>query len=236
MPNESWSGERFWVDIIEKKLYPPEAIVLPEAVNELIKNENFQGKNVLDFGCGTGRFVKLAQDKGANVIGIDISKEILKVASKLIKVKHANGTNLPFDDCSFDYVLSFMVLHVIEDLEKSLHEICRVLKPEGKFLLGIVHPFSEKWNIKTGLAMQDNSTYHNIEKRKWVFNLTDGKRFDETYIHRFLEYYFDLFSKFFIVKRQLEPKLPSPYNNNKKYARIEYLIMELVKKTEGEYY
>lgn len=230
MPQNSWSGERFWVDVIEKELYPPEAITLPRAVDALIKYEDFRGKKVLDYACGTGRFGKLVQDKGADVIGIDISREILKTASKVIKVKCADGMNLPFEDGSFDYVLSFMSLHVVPDLEKAVGEISRVLMPEGKIFFGIVHPHSEKWDVKTGLAFQDNSAYLNVEKRKWVFNLTDGRKFNEEYTHRPFEYYFNIFSKYFVLNKILEPQLPQEYYGDKKYARIEYLLGTLEKK------
>lgn len=230
MALDSWSGERFWVDVIENELYPPEAITLPRAVDALIKDEDFRGKKVLDYACGTGRFGKLVQDKGADVIGIDISREILKTASKVIKVKHADGMNLPFEDSSFDYALSFMSLHVIPDFEKALCEISRVLKPDGKLFFGIVHPHSEKWDVETGLAITDNSTYLTVEKRKWVFNLTDGRTFNEEYTHRPLEHYFNTFSKYFVLNRMLEPQLPQKYYGDKKYARIEYLLGELTKK------
>jgi len=230
MPQNSWSGERFWAEVIENDLYPPEAITLPRAVNELIKDEDFKGKKVLDYACGTGRFGKLVQDRGADVIGIDISREILKAASKVIKVKCADGTSLPFEDNSFDYVLSFMSLHVMADLEKALGEISRVLKPGGTLFFGIVHPYSEKWDTKTGLAVQDNSTYKNIEKRIWVFNLNDGRKFSEEYTHGPLEYYSGAFSKLFLVDRILEPALPPKYYGDKKYARIEYLLGELTAK------
>lgn len=226
----SWSGERFWVKIIEKKLYPPGAIALPRGVKTLIKNKDFKGKKVLDHGCGTGRFGKLVQDKGADVIGIDVSEKILRTAKKYIAIKKFDGLNIPFDDDTFDYVLSFMVFMVIKDLDKVLSEIHRVLKPKGRLFFGIVHPHAEKWNTKTGLTFSDKSTYNKIGKRKWIFNLTDGSRFDEGYIHRPLEYYVKMLSKFFLVKKLLEPQLPFKYYKNREYAKREYLLGEAINK------
>jgi len=224
---ETWSGERKWVEIIENQLYPPEAITLVEGVKEMIKNESFKGKKILDHGCGTGRFGKIAQDKGANVIGIDISKKILKKAAEVIKVKQADCVKLPFKDNSFDYVFSFMVLQILnnENLEKALIEMQRILKPKGKLFFAIVHPHSEKWDSNTKKAFQDNSTYNKTESRLWVFHFKKGDIFEKFYVHKPLGYYFNLFSKYFDINKILEPSLPEKYYNEKgKYSRLEYLM------------
>jgi ubiquinone/menaquinone biosynthesis C-methylase UbiE len=65
---------------------------------------------LLDVGCGAGYFCKLANDKGAKVVGIDASVELLSVAKRRspeIKFLVGEIEELPFDDLSFDYVCGF---------------------------------------------------------------------------------------------------------------------------------
>jgi ubiquinone/menaquinone biosynthesis C-methylase UbiE len=49
---------------------------------------------------------------------------------------------LPFDDGEFDFVFSATALHYVENLSKTMSEIARVLKPEGRFIASVLHPSS----------------------------------------------------------------------------------------------
>lgn len=104
-----------------------------------------RGLAVLDVGCGTGRLtLEAARRVGPDgtAWGIDPSEEMIAFASK-----KAGGTGsaarfavapverLPFDDLTFDVVLSTFVLHHLPPLEKRecMAEVLRVLKPGGGF-------------------------------------------------------------------------------------------------------
>jgi len=72
------------------------------------------GESVLDVGCGTGQLVALMQEKGIDVIGIDASAEMIQVAQQ----KHPTADfrlaaieNLPFEDNTFDVIVSSLTLH-----------------------------------------------------------------------------------------------------------------------------
>lgn len=231
MNNESeWENEKtWWIEAGKGGLYPPEKITKVQGALELIEDENFVGKKVLDNGCGTGWFGKIIQERGANVIGTDISEPLLEEAKSQIKVTKASSYRLPFENQSFDYVISLMVIHVLAFPERALSEIYRVLKPRGKLYLGIVHPKAEKWDEKTGLCFVDMSTYDSIENRPWVFNLLDGRRFTKHYIHRPLSYYENELAKRFTVSKKLEPKFADESTQKGKYATTEYLFLELVR-------
>jgi ubiquinone/menaquinone biosynthesis C-methylase UbiE len=224
---DSWSGEEFWIEMIENNLYPPKAIAFMQGVEELIE-EDFSGKKVLDYGCGVGQVGRIVKARGGDVIGIDISDKLLEVASKYIKVKKADGENLPFEDNEFDYVMAFMVLHIMDDLDKDLSEIYRVLKPGGKFYFGIVHPNSGKWDVEKGVIYKCENDF--VEERVWMFNLTDGRKFIESYTHRPWDDYEDCFLKFFKILKKIEPELPSEYFKEGKYAKNEFLLGEMVSK------
>lgn len=232
--NEGWSGEDFWQEVIENELYPPKAIAFMQGVKALLEGNDFSGKRVLDYGCGIGQIGKLVKERGADVVGVDISDKLLEVAGKHIKAVKADGTRLPFEDESFDYVMAFMVLHIIEDIDKPLAEIARVLKSGGKFFYGIVDPHSDRWDTEKGVAYRDWSTYDQVEERVWVFNLTDGRRFDETYIHRPFHHYRDRISTHLNpppgIAQLLFPHLHPKYLKDRKYAENEFLLGEVVKK------
>ncbi|MBY4038188.1 methyltransferase domain-containing protein [Rhodococcus fascians] len=97
----------------------------------------------LELGCGTGFFLlNLMQagiaDKGSVT---DLSPGMVKVA--LRNAEHlgldvdgrvADAETIPYDDDTFDLVVGHAVLHHIPDVEQSLREVLRVLKPGGRFV------------------------------------------------------------------------------------------------------
>ncbi|HET8710619.1 MAG TPA: class I SAM-dependent methyltransferase [Spongiibacteraceae bacterium] len=97
---------------------------------------------VLDIGVGAGaNFALYDQHKVTGVTGVDPSPELLKSAAeegKRIRIPcelhQASGEDLPFDDNSFDTVVTTFTLCSVTDPERVLAEVQRVLKPAGKFL------------------------------------------------------------------------------------------------------
>lgn len=228
---DEWEDESFWIYVENNGLYPPERDTWRQGVEALLRNEDFEGKNkgkkVLDNGGGTGRLADIVNSRGAETYVTDISGPLLEEASKKAPVAKASSYSLPFGDETFDYVTSFMVLHVLENPEEAIEESWRVLKPAGKFYVGIVHPGAPKWD-EDGFCYNDLSTYHWTEKRSWVFNLTDGTCFTKSYIHRPRGFYEEGFKKFFRIEQMLEPE-NSAHLDKKKYAQREYLFFELSK-------
>lgn len=105
-----------------------------------IKNLNINPHdNVLDLCCGTGDLSGLVKKfyPEALVSGIDFSEKMLEIAKDKypnIKYFQADATNLPCEDNSFDIVMVGFGLRNIQNAEKAVEEIYRVLKPKGKFL------------------------------------------------------------------------------------------------------
>ncbi|NJD75721.1 MAG: class I SAM-dependent methyltransferase [Candidatus Methanoperedens sp.] len=94
----------------------------------------------LEVGVGSGRF---AQPLGAK-IGIDPSRNMLKLAKKRgIKVILGEGENLPFKDFTFDFVLIVVTLCFVDNPENILNEASRVLKMEGRLIVGEINRESQ---------------------------------------------------------------------------------------------
>jgi len=107
-----------------------------------------KGFSVLDAGCGNGYLCRLLAKKGAKVIGIDTSKRFVEIAKQKeeekplgIKYHVGNLCNLSmFRDEMFDNVVSNLVLMDVNDLDKAIKELQRVLKKNGKLVFSIMHP------------------------------------------------------------------------------------------------
>ncbi len=101
---------------------------------------------ILDVGCGTGNYaIKLAQ-RGCIVVGIDISEEMLAIARKKcqelnlrIELLNANAESIPFADNYFDSVVSIATFEFIRNPQKALEEMFRVVKINGKIVVGFIN-------------------------------------------------------------------------------------------------
>lgn len=94
-------------------------------------------KDILDIGCGTGRYGQAVKKQGFCVTGVDKSTSQLEQANKIIDTVQANATCLPFADGSFDVCTMIMMIHHLEksDRQKALNEACRVLRVGGILII-----------------------------------------------------------------------------------------------------
>ena len=104
------------------------------------------GRRILDAGCGSGPVMAALRDRGAIVTGFDKSAGMLQLARRLggdadLQVADLVGP-LPFPDGTFDDVIASLVLHYLEDWGPPLAELWRVLKPGGRLIVSVDHPFA----------------------------------------------------------------------------------------------
>ncbi len=93
----------------------------------------------LEVGVGTGRF---ASPLGIRT-GVDLSGSMIQIAKRRgVNVCQANGESLPFKDRVFDYALIVITLCFVKSPLKLLKETRRVLKKDGKIIIGIVDRYS----------------------------------------------------------------------------------------------
>lgn len=100
---------------------------------------NYKGekKTLLDFGCGTGDFLKYAQTKGLDVYGIEPNPDALKLAQKKVGKENAGSSNLKDLDMTFDYITLWHVLEHLPNLYEFIGELKSKLKPDGKILIAV---------------------------------------------------------------------------------------------------
>ncbi|MBE3001950.1 class I SAM-dependent methyltransferase [Nocardiopsis sp. HNM0947] len=104
------------------------------------------GRRILDAGCGAGPLFAALQERGAEVTGVDASAEMLSLARRRLgddaSLYVADLSQpLPFADGVFDDVVASLVLHCLEDWGPTLAEMRRVLRPGGRLLVSVQHPF-----------------------------------------------------------------------------------------------
>jgi ubiquinone/menaquinone biosynthesis C-methylase UbiE len=110
------------------------------------------GRNVLDLGCGTARWLSRLLARGAgSVVGIDFSAAMLSVARRRAgngnRLVLADALHLPFQTSAFDFVLSSFALSHIEDLQAVARELARTMKLDGRLVISEMHPdaFAQGW-------------------------------------------------------------------------------------------
>jgi ubiquinone/menaquinone biosynthesis C-methylase UbiE len=132
----------------------------------------------LEIGVGTGRF---AQPLGV-AFGIDPSKKMLEIAKKRgIKTFVGEGENLPFTDNEFDYVLIVITICFVKKPEKVISEARRVLKNNGKLIIGIVDKNSHLGKFYQEKKRQGHRFYKfaNFFSAKEIIKLLEKYNFKE---------------------------------------------------------
>jgi len=121
---------------------------------KLMPVAGFDGKRVLDFGCGPGDDLVGfgVYSKPSRLVGVDVSASSVQEARARLALhgiaadvqQLEPGGTLPFEDASFDHIHSSGVLHHVEDPHATLGELKRVLRPGGDVYV-MVYNFDSLW-------------------------------------------------------------------------------------------
>lgn len=107
---------------------------------------DFQGKRVLDLGCGFGWHCRFAEENGAReVVGIDISQKMLSKAKEKDHSEHIRYICMPIEDIdfpgdSFDVVISSLAFHYLSSFEGIVNKISQCLINGGDLVFSVEHP------------------------------------------------------------------------------------------------
>ena len=98
------------------------------------------GQRVLDIGCGSGMFLRVAADRGAVVSGLDASEALLAVARTRVPeadLRVGDMEALPYEDDGFDVVTGFNSFFFAADMVAALREARRVAKPGASVVIQV---------------------------------------------------------------------------------------------------
>lgn len=142
-PKTSWGGVANWYDnLLHQEGTFQKEVILPNLTRLMHIR---RGEKLIDIACGSGFFSRAFEHLGAEVVGADISKELVDIARKesspRIAYKVAPAEKLGFiADKSFDKAVIILAIQNIEHYQKALKEASRVLKSGGKLYLVLNHP------------------------------------------------------------------------------------------------
>lgn len=138
----------------------------------------FEGKRVLDLGCGFGWHCMYAVEHGADkMVGIDISQRMIDEAkernnSPKIEYRCMAIEDFEFTPDSFDIVISSLTLHYLESFESICRSIHTCLTEKGNLVFSVEHP------VFTAYGNQDWYYDENGDKLHWPVDryFSEGKR------------------------------------------------------------
>ncbi|MHC1561143.1 class I SAM-dependent methyltransferase [Actinomycetospora sp. C-140] len=107
------------------------------------------GRDVLDLGSGPGVLAAAMVDAGARVTGLERSAAMVRIATarlgdRAVVHRHDLTEPLPVGHASADVVVAGLVLHYLGDWAPLLAEVRRVLRPGGRFVASVHHPFADR--------------------------------------------------------------------------------------------
>ncbi|MGM9597253.1 MAG: class I SAM-dependent methyltransferase [Eubacteriales bacterium] len=213
-----------------------------------------QGKDILDLGCGTGIFSFLfEQYDPARIVGIDASREMLKIATQKAKQKNSKADFILGDAANaaayvqkqFDLVFSSTTTHYIPDLEALFRSIGKCLKSNGVCILSVIHPvYSAMYPIRHGerFPNDDEWVVRYLDKRQrayiqpWIeYNDRFENRLSTSYHYTFGDYVNAIVKSGLVIKEVEEPLPPedwkqtSPERYDSFVETPTYMIMKLGK-------
>lgn len=111
----------------------------------------------LDVGCGEGRFFRMLGAHGVATTGIDPTRALLATARERDpggEYVEGEAAELPFDNATFDLVVSYLSLIDIPELTPAISEMARVLRPGGRLLIANLNSFNTA-GVETGWLRDD---------------------------------------------------------------------------------
>src|SRR3989338_4381007 len=109
------------------------------------------GLKLLDLACGDGLDLVYYKKSGAEIHGIDASEELIKIAKEKLPEEDLRVSlfeKTPFEDNTFDVVLSKYAIQTSVDMNSVFKEIYRILKPGGILMYLVTHPFRQYFEKK----------------------------------------------------------------------------------------
>jgi 2-polyprenyl-6-hydroxyphenyl methylase/3-demethylubiquinone-9 3-methyltransferase len=144
IPNDWWSDDSFMA-LLRNAVNPPRFAYFRDTLVRRFGRDP-SSLSVLDVGCGGGLLAERFAEMGCIVTGVDRSLPTLDAARDhsrlmqlMIRYEQGDAAALPFDVQQFDVVCCCDVLEHVEDVDRVIVEIVRVLKPTGVFFFDTIN-------------------------------------------------------------------------------------------------
>ena len=213
-PDTSWGGVAEWYDsyLETNPDSYQEKVIAPNLLRLLdIK----KGMKVLDLACGQGFFSRKFKALGADVVGVDISKELIITAKK-----HSQGIEYVVSpahqisflkDASFNVITIVLAIQNIEEINEVFAQAKRVLVKGGRLIMVLNHPtFRVPKRSDWGFDPRNNTQYRRVEgylsrtTNSIVMNPGIKNSKETISYHRSLQDFFKALSKHNLVVTRLE--------------------------------
>ena len=176
-----------------------------------------RGQHVLELGCGGGQCCIALAKQGAHAVGIDISDEQIAFARALaakeqvdVDFSRGSATDLSiFQTDAWDIVLSIYTFSYLAELPLCLAECYRVLRPGGRLIFSLDHPFRDCFFDAEDeeLALYPVRSYFDNRAMQWTFANTGVAL--QTHHYTVAQWFALLQQPGFQVQRVLEPLPPT---------------------------
>jgi SAM-dependent methyltransferase len=172
------------------------------------------GRLTIEVGCGEGRVARELIALGHRVVGFDAAPALARAAADHpagLPVAVADIAQLPIAAAAADIVVCFMVLMDIENLDRAVAELARVLAPAGTLCVGIIHPIMTSGLFVPG---DEYGTFYMGEYLKTMRHVLDIERRDGGIFrfrleHRPIDRYFQAFEAAGLAVTALREPRPS---------------------------
>jgi arsenite methyltransferase len=136
------------------RLWVTETAAVNDAALDLL--DAVPGEQILELGFGPGRSLGVLAEQGVLATGVEVSAAMIEVAARRnaglvqedrITLLEGDGTSLPVPDATFDGVLSVHNIYFWPEPDRTIGEIARVLRPDGRVVLafrGGEHPLPSR--------------------------------------------------------------------------------------------
>lgn len=185
--------------------------------NELRLLGDVQGRRILEVGCGGGQCSIAFAKQGAVAAGLDLSEVQLEHARALaaaegVAVEFVQGAAEDlhhFADGAWDIVFSAYAFQYVADMPRCLHECARVLRPEGRLVFSLDHPFRDCFfdDAEREMTLYPARSYFDVTPMTWPF--ADSEVWMRSYHHTLATWIEMLMTAGFRLLRLLEPAPPA---------------------------